>query len=203
MLRLREIMTTDVVTVDPATTLRDAIELFTARHIGGAPVVDGGRVVGVVSASDVLDFEATTRAAPSAGEGPSEPDERREPPDLDWDDEPAMRFFVDLWSDGGADAVARFDAPESPEWDVLAEHTVDEIMTREVYSLAPTSDVSTAADRMRTYGVHRVLVMDGERLLGIVTTMDLARAVADRRIVRRTYVFDRSRVERGRDRGAF
>jgi hypothetical protein len=33
--------------------------------------------------------------------------------------------------------------------------------------------------------------------------MDVVRAVADHRVTRRTYVFDRSWVERDHDRGAF
>jgi CBS domain-containing protein len=37
--------------------------------------------------------------------------------------------------------------------------------------------------------------MDGESLLGIVTTMDLARAVADHQLTARRYVFERGRAE--------
>jgi CBS domain-containing protein len=50
-----------------------------------------------------------------------------------------------------------------------------------------------AAEQMRSADVHRLLVMEEGRLLGIVTTMDIVRAVAENRFVRRTYVFDRGR----------
>ena len=52
---------------------------------------------------------------------------------------------------------------------------------------------------MRTADVHRVLVMDGESLLGVVTTRDIADAVADHQLTTRRYVFDRkaARDERG------
>jgi CBS domain-containing protein len=203
MLRLRDIMTTSVVTVSPQTTLREAAELLAFRHLGGAPVVEGARVVGVVSASDILAFEVSTPAVPAAGEEPQEWDEWGEPPAWETGDEPAARYFTDLWADAGADTAERFAERATPEWDVLAEHTVAEVMTRQAYALPPTADVSAAADRMRTSGVHRVLVMEGGKLLGIVSTMDLARAVADHRITRRTYVFDSSPVERDHDRGAF
>jgi hypothetical protein len=39
--------------------------------------------------------------------------------------------------------------------------------------------------------VHRVLVMDGESLIGSVTTRGIASAVADHEPTTRTYVFDR------------
>ena len=51
MLALRDIMTADVVTVSPQTTLREAMELLAQRHLSGAPVVSGGELVGVVSAT--------------------------------------------------------------------------------------------------------------------------------------------------------
>ena len=41
MLRVRDIMSTDVVTVGPQTTIREAMELLTQRHMSGAPVVSG------------------------------------------------------------------------------------------------------------------------------------------------------------------
>ena len=203
MLRLRDIMTTDVVTVSPQTTLRDAAELLAARHVGGAPVVDGTRLVGVVSASDLLAFEASTPAVPAEGEEPREWDEWGELPGWETDDEPPARYFTELWADAGADVAERMAEPASPEWDVLAEHTVAEVMSRRLLALPPTADVAVAADGMRAADVHRVLVTEGGALLGVVTTMDLARAVADHRITTRTYVFDRSPAERDHDRGVF
>ena len=42
---------------------------------------------------------------------------------------------------------------------------------------------------MGTKQIHRVLVMQGDILYGIVTTSDVAKAVAEHRIRNRTYVF--------------
>lgn len=61
MLRLRDIMTTELVTVSPELSLRDAMELLVTSHVSGAPVVAQHRVVGVVSATDLLGFAAATR----------------------------------------------------------------------------------------------------------------------------------------------
>ena len=59
MLRLRDIMTTNVITVDPDVSIRQAMNLFTSRRISGAPVVAGNDVIGVISASDLVQFAAT------------------------------------------------------------------------------------------------------------------------------------------------
>ena len=192
MLRLRDIMTADVLTVTPQTTLREAAELFAARHLSGAPVVDGGEVLGVVSTSDILGFEPDAPAR-------EEEDEWDESAPWANGDEPQARFYTDLWRDPDVDASTRVTANGGPAWDPLADHVVGEVMTRRVFALRPSEDVSAAAERMRTAEVHRVLVMEDGELLGIVTTMDIARAVADHRITHRTYVFGRPAREVGRD----
>src|SRR5690606_28747092 len=54
MLKLRDIMTRDVTTLSPDLPLRDAMELLVSEHLSGAPVVSDGKLVGVISASDLL-----------------------------------------------------------------------------------------------------------------------------------------------------
>jgi CBS-domain-containing membrane protein len=112
-----------------------------------------------------------------------------EPRDLPEGEEPPSAFFARLWDDAGADVVERIEASGGPEWDVLEEQTVGEAMSRNVRSLAPDTAVEYAADFMRTAGIHRVLVMDGDALLGVVTTKDISNAVADHKLTNRVYVF--------------
>jgi CBS domain-containing protein len=56
MPKLRDIMSTDLATVSPRTTLRDAAALLTQRHVSGMPVLRNGGIVGMISASDILLF---------------------------------------------------------------------------------------------------------------------------------------------------
>ena len=54
-MKVAELMTRDVVTVTPETSLRNAASLLSTRKISGVPVVDGfGTVVGVLSEADIL-----------------------------------------------------------------------------------------------------------------------------------------------------
>lgn len=54
-MKVRDVMTTDVVTVSPGMSLQELARLLTARAISGAPVVDAdGRLVGVISETDLL-----------------------------------------------------------------------------------------------------------------------------------------------------
>lgn len=188
MLRIREIMTTEVLTVTPETSLQDVADLLATRHVSGVPVLAGGQVVGVISATDILAFAASTPGVPAARENGGD-----EPMTVDgWTegiDVPGA-YFCELWEDAGADVTERFEAVEGPEWNLLREHTTDEIMTRAVCSLPPETEVPAAAEYMYRSHVHRVLVIDHEQLTGIVSTMDIARAVAQRRLMVRTFVFD-------------
>jgi CBS domain-containing protein len=187
MLRLRDIMTPDVVSLDPNMTLRDALEILAARHISGAPVLDGGRVVGVFSAMDAVEFLATTPGVPDV----TESNQESEPSALEESavaDMPA-EYFIDLWSDAGADVAERFRDVGAAAWDLLSEHTVGEAMSRSLVALAPGANVRAAADAMQRASAHRVLVLEDEKLVGIVSALDIARAVAERRLDRPRYVY--------------
>jgi CBS domain-containing protein len=192
MLKLSEIMTRDVVTVTPETTLRDAVELFTEMHISGAPVVSGRDVVGVVSASDILEFAASTPE--SATESHDEPawSETSIEDDVERADTIPGTYYTDLYSDAGTDVVDRMVGPA--EGNVLDGHTVDEVMTRDAIALSPNDSAVAAADAMRRHAIHRVLVVDDGVLVGILSTLDLARAVADQQFTTKTYVFNQDRV---------
>ena len=53
-LTVAEVMTRAVLTVGPQTPIEDAAQLMLDRKIGGLPVVDGGKVVGVITETDVF-----------------------------------------------------------------------------------------------------------------------------------------------------
>ncbi|MCC7083168.1 MAG: CBS domain-containing protein [Burkholderiales bacterium] len=52
---VRDLMTKQVASAQPTTTLRQAANLMRSRLIGSLPVVEDGVVVGIVTATDVLE----------------------------------------------------------------------------------------------------------------------------------------------------
>lgn len=150
MIRLRDIMSSDVVAFSPETSLLDAIETLAERHISGAPVLSGNHIVGVISGTDILEFVASN-------------------PDL----------------------TADFGEPEGDRG-VLSSHVVGEAMSAgPVATLVPDATVLAAAELMRAAEIHRVFVADHGVIVGVVTSLDVTRALADRKVVSRTYVFPR------------
>ena len=177
MKRVSEIMTREVLTLAPEATLREAVEALRAQGVGGAPVLAGSEVVGVVSMTDVLELQATTPPVPAFREdlaeigdwGEVEPWREGESP---------PQFFLDFWADAGGDVRERMARVDGPEWDVLSEHTVGEVMSRKLLTVQEDDDVRMAAGLLTDAGVHRVLVLEGNELKGSLSASDIVRAVA-------------------------
>ena len=151
MVKLRDVMTREMVTFSAEMALMDAIEVLAERHISGAPVMMGDRLVGVLTSSDVLEFVVSN---PSA-----------------------LADFGDTDTDSGT-------------WSALSGHTVGEAMSGgPACSLPPDAPIQAAADLMREANIHRVFVTDHSRLVGVVTSLDVTRALAERKVVNRTFVF--------------
>jgi CBS domain-containing protein len=190
MTRLRDIMTRDVVSVSPDVTIRDAMSLLSTRHISGVPVVAGRDIVGVITSTDLMAFAAELPGAPverdSDRDAVGEPEVRA--PHLEM--EPPGEFFRELWEDVGTDVTVRFSNVNGAEWNVLDEHTVEEAMTRApICSMTADASLQAAAQFMRLHAIHRVLVTEKGKLVGIVTSTDLANAIAGRKLREPTFVF--------------
>jgi CBS domain-containing protein len=168
MLTLGQIMQRDVVSVDPQLTLRELLEVFAETEVSGAPVVTGGKVVGVISTTDILDFRGE---APEVHIRPgAAPDEST----------PARRGgFLDRPGTGEIDALEWIRAARRDDWSLLDEYTVSDVMTPQVMSQPSHTTVKDAASYMLEAGIRRVLVIDDGELRGIVTTTDIVRAVAE------------------------
>jgi acetoin utilization protein AcuB len=64
-IRVEDVMTPGVLTLAPTATLAEAARLMRSERIGAVPIVDGARLVGILSRSDVLEaFVDLSRATP-------------------------------------------------------------------------------------------------------------------------------------------
>ena len=52
--RLRQIMTRSPTTISPAAPLRDAVQILCEKKFGALPVVEQGRLVGIITGVDML-----------------------------------------------------------------------------------------------------------------------------------------------------
>ena len=64
--RISQVMTKDLVTVGPGTSLREAAKVMAERWIRHLPVVDGGKLVGIISQRDLAGVLAGALNEPEA-----------------------------------------------------------------------------------------------------------------------------------------
>lgn len=68
---------------------------------------------------------------------------------------------------------------EEGEW---SEVLVDEIMTRPALTIRPDAPVTEATQLMLYRDVHRLFVVDQDRIVGVISQTDIVRALGARRI---------------------
>ncbi|MBB6171930.1 CBS domain-containing protein [Nocardiopsis mwathae] len=150
---VRDVMTTDVVTIGPDTAFKDIANCIITKNVAALPVVDRGRVVGVVSESDLVH---KAEFQPEGDEG-----------HLDSGYREPMRAWLRHALGGVGGASARDKA--------LAEKA-DRLMSRNVVTAHPDASVVQAARVMDRYDVKQLPVVDEHgHLVGIVSRRDLLR----------------------------
>ena len=146
-MRAMDVMTIDVITVSPDTTVQDLAKLLAERGISGTPVVDaGGQLVGIVSEGDLLH-----RA--EIGTAHRHRERRRS-----W------------WLDHFASEAAR-------EYVKSHGRTVGDIMTPNVVTVSEDTDLAEVAALLEARRIKRVPVTRDGRMVGIISRANLVRAL--------------------------
>jgi len=154
-LRAVDVMRRNVPTVSPDLTVRELDGFLAGAGVFGAAVVRDEHVVGVVSGAEIL-------RAVGSGDGDA-----------------ARDFYTDLVAEMPSEGLV-----SRVEGDRVDALLVRDIMTTSLIVVPPDQPVRDIARGLLAGGVHRVLVTEGRRLLGLVTTLDLVRVAADSRFTR-------------------
>lgn len=145
-----DVMSRSAVTVGPQASLYDALVAMRANGFSGLPVIDpSGAVVGVLSERDIA------RAFAGAISGLK------------------VKGLLDVLM------VGLLEQPERSLRDARArmeEETVREAMSSPAYIIRPDAPLELAAEVMSENAINRIPVVDGAKLVGIVTRSDLVRA---------------------------
>ncbi len=146
-LTVQDVMTRNVHTVSTRATLLGAVRIMRRHRVSGLPVLDGSsQLVGILSEKDII--RDLNRAAGVGTE----------------------RGILELLL-----AARRLDHPNILDIceNRLLRARVPEVMTREVVTIQPTDSVAEAIRRLRSHGIKRLPVVEGRRVVGMVTRGDL------------------------------
>lgn len=138
---VKDIMTTDIITVKENSRIRELVSVFAENDIYGVPVLDEEDfVIGVVSSIDIL---------------------KKEESENFYSKSYLFDFNINLFED------SRF----------FDKH-VSAIMTKDLITVTPDDTIEEMARVMYDHKIHRVLVIEYDKLIGIVSTFDLLKLLA-------------------------
>lgn len=153
LLTAKDIMNPHVITVGVDMTVQQLAGFLIEHEISGAPVVDeSGKLVGVVSLTDIVQ---------TASEGSG----------ILQDTQPD--FYVRGWE-------YKIERDETNQLHIENEGLpVGDIMTPTIFTVPEETSVSEIAKTMIAGRIHRLLVTDGNAVVGIITTLDMLKIIAD------------------------
>jgi CBS domain-containing protein len=153
--KAKDLMSTDVKTIDADWPVNRVAEFLVAHDISGAPVVRDGELVGVVSLTDLARHDGTSGEPAAASDAPPE-------------------FYRTETGEGFS--RQDMEALQITEDDSV---TAADLMTPEVYDVNEHTSVQQVAQVMLRGRIHRVFVTERGQIRGIITAHDMLRVVAD------------------------
>jgi CBS domain-containing protein len=142
-LRVADVMERDPVTIDPRADLETLLRTLREHELPGLPVVDGDRLVGIVTESDLIL--------------------------RDEDSSVHLPHYFELF--GGVVFLQPLQHLEDQLRKVFA-NRVSDLMTRDVDTISADASVHEAARAISRSGHNRLPVVDDGRLVGVVTRVD-------------------------------
>jgi CBS domain-containing protein len=147
-LTVGDVMERDPVTIAPDADLETLLRMLRENELPGLPVVEGDRLVGIVTESDlVLQGDDTSLHLP---------------------------HYFQLF--GGVVFLEPLQHLEDRIRKAFA-NSVSDMMTTDVETISPDATVHEAARMISSSGHNRVPVVEGDRLVGVVTRVDALEAL--------------------------
>ena len=147
MLKVKEIMTKDVVTVTRETTVLELARIFADKHISSLPVIDAaGNLAGIVTETDLVEQDKNLHIPTVISI-------------FDW--------VIYLESD------KKFEK----ELKKMTGKKVGDIFSADVATVSPDDAVAKVADIMSSRRVNALPVVEAGKVVGIVARIDLIRAM--------------------------
>ncbi len=154
-MKVLDAMNPRVIVVTPDTTLRECVALLREKKISGVPVVEGDKLVGMITENDVLELLDI-------------PEHKGY-----WLPSPLEIVEVPV-----REIIERLELRETITEDV-GEWQVERIMKHPVHTIDASEDVETASEHMVRHKINRLPVVDDTGvLIGIITRGDIIKAIA-------------------------
>jgi len=158
MKKVRDFMNRQVFFVKPEFSIFDVAKVFSKNDISGAPVVDRGKVVGVVSVSDLTRFMSIKLVDGEAVlKNPS-----------------SLSLLLLNFAKFSKDYIGF-----KKEIERISKTKIKNIMSKDVVCISPESNLFEAATLMDKNDVNRLPVVEKGKLVGVLSRADLLKALVE------------------------
>jgi len=154
-MKIKDVMNKDVIVCGPNDTLGHIADMFKKNHISGIPVVDMGKVVGLVSETDLIKLFKTSEYSN----------------DL-WLPSPFEIIEIPIRNLVKLEETKKF-------FENMKLRPVKDIMTGTVHAISPDDDLEDASTTMVKYDVNRLPVIENGKLVGIVARSDIIKGLSE------------------------
>lgn len=153
-MKIKDIMNKDVITCKPDDPVNILAKMFKENHISGMPVVEMGKVVGIVSETDFLRLFEIPEVSGEL-----------------WLPSPLEVIEIPIRN------LVRLEEFKKALEDLKLK-PVREIMKKSVLSISPDDSLEEASSMMVKHKVNRLPVIENGRLVGIVARSDIIRGLS-------------------------
>ena len=147
MLKVKDIMTKELITVSPQTEITIAAKILLEKRVNGLPVIDdSGKLVGILCQSDLVAQQKSI---------------------------PIPSVFTVLDSFIPLTSLKRIDK----EGKKIAALKVEQAMTPKPVTVGPETDIEDVARLMVDKKYHTLPVMEGDKIVGVVGKEDVLKTL--------------------------
>ncbi len=146
-MKVKDVMTKNIITVKPDTPVKDIADIFLKHNIGGVPVVDENGELTGIVTESDLIVKDIKIHFPTY-----------------------IQLLDAIIYLGG---IKRFEE----EFRKAIGATAEQVMTKNVYTVKPESDIEEAATLMFEKHISRIPVVEGKKVVGIISKRDIIKSI--------------------------
>jgi len=152
-MKVKDVMNPNVIFCKPDNTVREAAKILNENNISGAPILEGEKLVGIISEADLLRLLIVPKKGDLWLPSPFEVIEIPIRELISWEE--TKRMLSDVGST-----------------------KLEEIMTKDVHTISSKASIEEASEHMIRHRINRLPVTEYNRVVGIVTRGDIIKGLA-------------------------
>jgi CBS domain-containing protein len=157
MIKASEIMNTQVYSIKPDNTIKEAVDLLAGKKISGLPVVDKeNKIIGILTEKDIVEFSSDLHIIPLI----------------------SSTTWISPHTDISKISLSR------KGFDMIYQEKVQNVMTKKVVTVTIVSSWDEIVKLMKNSKINHLPVLDdNKKLCGIITRTDLLNYLAEHRVL--------------------